>query len=56
MLGPKCKNMWLVSTYLNHEIIATLVVEYDEYIIFFLLLKAYKLLIPNWVQNLDEST
>jgi hypothetical protein len=27
--------MWLVGTYLNHEIIATLIVEYDKWFFVF---------------------
>jgi hypothetical protein len=56
MLNPKYKNMQLVSIYLRCEIVATLIVEYDKQLLFPLLLEAYKLLMPNRVQDIDKST
>jgi hypothetical protein len=56
MLKPKYKNMQLVSIYLHCEIVATLNCEYDKQLLFLLLLEAYKLSMPNKVQNLDKST
>jgi hypothetical protein len=48
--------MQLVSIYLHCEIVATLNCEYDKQLLFLLLLEAYKLSMPNKVQNLDKST
>lgn len=54
MLDPMYKNMWVVN-YLfalwNH---CALIVEYEKKLLSFLLLKVYKLLMPNKVQGLDE--
>ncbi len=52
MLDPK--NMHLVITYLGHEVIATLVANYDEQLLLPLLLEAYKSLLPNRKDCLDE--
>jgi hypothetical protein len=56
MLDPMYKNVKLVSIYLHCEIVATLIVEYDKQLLLPLLLEAYKLLMPNRVQDLEKST
>jgi hypothetical protein len=56
MLDPKYKNMRLVTTYLGHEVVATLMADYDEQLLLPLLLEAYKSLLPNRKDYLDEST
>jgi hypothetical protein len=56
MLGPKYKNMRLMTTYLGHEVVATLMADYDEQLLLLLLLEAYKCLLPNKGDYLDEST
>jgi hypothetical protein len=55
MLNPKYKIMCLVITYLGHEAIAALVVDYDEQLLLPLLLEVYKGLLPNGGDCLDES-
>ncbi len=54
MLDPEYKNMCLVITYLGREAIVTLVANYDEQLLLPLLLKAYKGLLPNRRDCLDE--
>ncbi len=54
MLDPKCKSMRLVITYLGCEAATTLVADYDEHLLLFLLLEAYKGLLPNRRVYLDE--
>jgi hypothetical protein len=54
MLDPKYKNMCLVITYLGHEATTTLVANYDEQLLLPLLLDAYKGLLPNRMDYLDE--
>jgi hypothetical protein len=55
MLDPKYKNMCLVTTYLGHEIAATVMADYDKQLLP-LLLEAYKGLLPNKGDYLNEST
>jgi len=47
LLDSKYKNMHLVTTYLGHENVVTLVVDYDEKSSFLLLLEAFKGLMPS---------
>ncbi len=54
MLDPKYKSMCLVTIYLGHEATTTLVADYDEQLLP-LLLEAYKGLLPNSGDCLDES-
>ncbi len=67
MLDPKCKSMRLMITYLGCEVVATLVADYDEQLLLLLLvadydeqllllllLEAYKGLLPNRRDYLDE--
>jgi len=57
LLDSKYKNMHLVTTYLGHENVVTLVVDYDEKSSFLLLLEAFKGLMPSKSTCLhDEST
>jgi hypothetical protein len=39
MLGPRYKSMSVVITYLGHEIITTLVINYNEQLLLLLLLE-----------------
>jgi hypothetical protein len=55
MLDPKYKSICLVTTYLGHEATTTLMANYDEQLLP-LLLEAYKGLLPNKRDCLDEST
>jgi hypothetical protein len=55
MLDPKYKSMCLVTNYLGDEATTTLVADYDEQLLP-LLLEAYKGLLPNRKDCLDEST
>ncbi len=54
MLDPRYKSMHLVITYLGHEVATTLVANYDEQLLLPLLLEAYKGLLPNRGDCLDE--
>jgi hypothetical protein len=54
MLDPRYKNMHLVITYLGCEATTTLVTNYDEQLLLPLLLEAYKGLLPNTKDCLDE--
>jgi hypothetical protein len=56
MLDLKYKNMQLVSIYLRCEISASIIIEYDKQLLLPLLLEAYKLLMPNRVQDLEKTT
>jgi len=56
MLDPRYKSMCLVTTYLSHEVTTTLMVDYDEQLLLPLLIEAYKGLLPNKGECLDEST
>ncbi len=55
MLEPMRKNMHLVTTYLGCEAITILMANYDEQLLLPLLLEAYKGLLPNRGDYLDES-
>jgi hypothetical protein len=46
ILDPRCKNMQLVITYLGHENVVAIVVEYHEELLLPLLIKVVKLLMP----------
>jgi hypothetical protein len=54
MLDPKCKSMRLMITYLGREAVAILVANYDKQLLLLLLLEAYKGLLPNRRDYLDE--
>jgi hypothetical protein len=47
----KFTSMYLVISYVRHNKTTILVVEYDEQVLFPLLVECYKLLIPNVVEN-----
>jgi len=54
ILDPRCKNMQLVITYLGHENVVAIVVEYDEELLLPLLIKVVKLLMPiNAIEVVD---
>jgi hypothetical protein len=46
--------MHLVISYLGYEAITTFVADYDEQLLLLLLLEAYKSLLPNRMDCLDE--
>ncbi len=54
MLDPRYKSMHLLIIYLGHEVATILVANYDEQILLPLLLEAYKGLLPNRGDCLDE--
>ncbi len=54
MLDPRYKSMHLVITYSGHDVATTLVANYDEQLLLPLLLEAYKGLLPNRGDCLDE--
>ncbi len=55
MLDPRYQNMHLVTIYLGCEVAATLMANYDEQLLLLRLLEAYKGLLPNIGDYLDES-
>jgi len=54
ILEPMHNNMRLVITYLGHEALTILMANYDELLLLPLLLEAYKGLLPNKGDYLDE--
>ncbi len=55
MLDPGYKSMCLMTSYLGHEVATSQVLNYDEKLLLPLLLEAYKGLMPNKINYIDDE-
>jgi hypothetical protein len=55
MLDHGYKNMCLITSYLGHEVATNLVVNYNEKLLLPLLLEAYKVLMHNKINYIDDE-